>query len=58
MAQYGKYDVIRYPKYYTVTDMITHEIVFETRSRDAAHRKAKQLNKQASSAQETVEAAK
>jgi hypothetical protein len=46
---YGKYSVVRYPQYYVVIDESTpeHKIVFETRDKDKAHRKAKQLHKQA-----------
>lgn len=41
-----RYEVIRYPLYYVVIDHATNrEIVFETRNRDAAHRKCNKLNK-------------
>jgi hypothetical protein len=43
MATYGKYEVIRNPSSYAVTDMQTHEVVFETADRNKAHREARRL---------------
>ena len=44
----GRYSVVRYPTYYVVIDQWDehHKIVFESRSRDAAHRKCDKLNKE------------
>jgi hypothetical protein len=44
-AGYGRYDVVRYPLYYAVVDLSTseHDIVFETRDREKAHREAGRL---------------
>lgn len=41
----GRFEVIRYPRYYAVTDMQKHVIVFESRNRLEAHRAARKLNK-------------
>lgn len=42
----GRYEVVRYPTYYVVIDKHeNHEIVFESRSRDTAHKEADKLNK-------------
>jgi hypothetical protein len=45
MADYGKYDVIRYPGGYAVTNMQTHEWMHEKliADQEAAHRLARQL---------------
>jgi len=40
MATYGRYDVIIYPSFYAITDMVTHQIVARKTDRDAAHREA------------------
>lgn len=41
----GRYEVIRYPLYYVVIDhREDRKIVFETKIRTTAHRKAKKLN--------------
>lgn len=45
MATYGRYEVIAYASGYKVTDMNTHEAVFQTASRSAAHTKAQRLHK-------------
>lgn len=43
-----RYEVIRYPTYYVVIDHSNNrEIVFESRNRIVAHRKAKKLNRAA-----------
>jgi hypothetical protein len=43
-----RFGVVRYPTYYVVIDKADdkHKIVYESRSRDAAHRKAEKLNKE------------
>jgi len=48
-ADYGKYIVIRYPTYWVVADMHQPQpdgpkIVFESRSRKVAHKKAAELH--------------
>jgi len=49
MAQYGRYDVIRYPDGYAVQDMSKdgHPIVFSTKTRELAHKEARRLNAEA-----------
>jgi len=48
MAQYGRYDVIRYPDGYAVQDMSKdgHPVVFSTKNRDLAHAEARRLEKE------------
>lgn len=43
---HSRYGVVRYPTYYAVIDKQddNHKIVFESRSREAAHRKTERLN--------------
>lgn len=45
----GPFHVVRYPTYWVVADWRdgSHPIVFESRSREAAHRKADKLNREA-----------
>lgn len=43
MANYGRYDVIRYPKFYAITDMHTHQIMTTTTNQAKAHRIAKRM---------------
>ena len=49
----GRFGVVRYPTYWVVIDKSTdrHDIVFESRSRDAAHKAADKRNKEWRAAQ-------
>lgn len=41
-----RFTVVRYPTYYVVIDTFKdNKIIWETRTQDAAHRKADELNK-------------
>lgn len=47
MSESTRFGVVRYPTYYVVIDKADpgHKIVYESRSREAAHRRALKLNK-------------